>query len=48
MNAVKVCVAAYLHVGMCCMRTREWTDYLPRKVCYVEMLYAERNVKSNR
>ena len=48
MDVVQVCVAAYLHVSMCCMRTRAWTDYLPRKACYAEMLYAERNVKSNR
>ena len=39
MDAVKVCVAAYLHASMCCMRIREWIDYLPSKVCYVEMQY---------
>ena len=38
-DAGKVCVAAYWRVSMCCMRTHERTDYLPRKVCYEEMLY---------
>ena len=33
-DAVEICVAANMHVSMCCMRTREWTNtcicaYLP-------------------
>ena len=42
MDAGKVCIAAYSHVSMCCMHTHERTDYLPRKVCYTEMLCVER------
>ena len=30
-----LCVAAYLHASMCCMRIREWTDYLPIFVCRI-------------
>ena len=42
MDAGKNCIAAYLHVSMCCMHTHERTDYLPRKVCYTKMLCVER------
>ena len=45
MDAVTVCVAACLHVSMCCMRTHAWTDDLPRNVCYAEMLYAEKMLR---